>query len=162
MSELRSMLYVERLSGRAKNKPYNLVEHSYLVGMIFKDLCEREGLSFTVEEWDLVLKHDLLETKTGDLLWPVKHLNDKTKKLWDAIEEEIVTEYPHLRTYSDENIKEKLGEQKFQLFKTADYLELYFYCLNEIELGNHDEEILLVVQTCEGLIPEEVRNYFGV
>jgi len=148
----RKMLNVQRLSGTVKMRSYNLAEHSFGVVSLFLTLCEREGIGVTSEVIQLVLFHDLAETVTGDLLYPVKNQNSVTKYSWSAIEAEVLDKHPVVSSFTDSNIEEHLDEKQLAAFKAADILELLLFCYEEVSVGNKNPDLLKVIFTCEGLL----------
>lgn len=150
----RYMMNVNRLSGRHIQRNYNIALHSYYVGLLFMHFAEIENIEFDVEVLNIVFKHDVLESITNDLPWPVKNLNEKTKKNWEEIEEEVIKANPILKNYSDEIIKMTLNKDQFNLFKACDYLELWIFVGEEISLGNCTNDIVIIFDRSRELIRE--------
>jgi 5'-deoxynucleotidase YfbR-like HD superfamily hydrolase len=155
ISEMRGMLYVQRLSGRPKHRSYSIVEHGFFVAKIFKKLCDSNNLEITADELEAVMEHDALEMKTGDLLYPVKNLNDKTKACWDSIENAIVEDDPRFLKFTDKHLEELLGEIKFRLFKKADLIELAMFCKEEINMGNRNKDMFKILDTVDGILSSD-------
>ncbi len=143
---------VERLSGKFKHRGYNLLEHQYLVGMLFRHFASIEDVPYDIRVWDIILKHDIVETVTQDLVFPVKNFNKKTKKFWEEIEKEILSEHPKLFMYSNDYMKKALTEGQYNLFKVCDLLDLWIFCKQEIQFGNNSKDMNDVVKKCEELI----------
>lgn len=152
VQHIRKMLSVQRLSGTSKLRSYNLAEHSFGVVSLFLTICEEENIRVTSEVIKFVLFHDLAETVTGDLLYPVKNLNGDTQEAWSIIESEVLRKYPLVSMYTDSNIAEQLDENQLAAFKAADMLELLLFCYEEVSLGNRNPDLLNVIFTCEGFL----------
>lgn len=144
---------VERLSGKYKIRSYNLLEHSYLVLNLYLELCKEECELVSVEQIDAILKHDITETISLDLPYPVKNLNIETKESWAIIENESVKWFaPELLPYTDENLKKKFSDNQYNIFKLCDLLELWIFCKEEQRFGNKTTEIQKIIDKCFGLL----------
>ena len=124
---------VQRCGLARKIKGYDLKQHGFGVLSIMLDLAYLLGVdSFTEDEIRIILRHDILETFTGDLPWVIKNLNSTTQKSWEAIENEVLgsgqVKSAALETYTDEFIEKTFSPIKYNLFKLADMLDLLFYC----------------------------------
>lgn len=139
---------IHRMSMMFTLRPYNLLEHQYIVGMLFRKFASEEDVSYDINVWDIVLNHDILEVVTTDLPWPIKNFNSKTKESWEVIENEILESNFQLQKYSDENIKSNLNPRQFALFKACDTLDLFIFCKEEQELGNNSKDIKEVISNC--------------
>lgn len=167
IKNLCKMRNVQRLSGTHKSRSYNLLEHSFLVGSLFAEFCEEEGIEVSYKELKTILYHDILETETGDLIYPVKNLNRLTRDCWNAIEESVLAENPQLRPYSDESLSNILSPEKLHIFKCCDLLELWVFCREEEVYGNGSIEIKNVLKTCQEILSscgvpsiiEFIKNY---
>ena len=160
---LRRQKQIDRLSSKFKLRGYNLQEHSYMVAVLFIQVCKQENIDITSEQIDYVLKHDLVEVVTADLQFPVKNFNKTTENAWDIIEKEVVGKgYPELRNYID--IKDVLNDELYRIFKLCDCLDLWMFCTEEVRFGNSNPEISQVVNTCERLFehydPYHIYPYF--
>lgn len=145
----RALLNVQRMAGKPKLRSYNLVEHSFFVTSMFIELCRREDIEVHMEDVKKVMNHDLVETLTGDLLYPAKNLNEETSKAWEYIEDSIVKENPEFIPYTDKKIRKGFSEKKWMLFKAADLLDLWIFCKEEQVLGNNAKEIQEIINNCE-------------
>lgn len=143
---------VERLGMCFKHRGYNLLEHQFLVGVLFMKIAEKENISYDLKVLDLILNHDLLESHTQDLSYEVKNFSNKTKSFWEAIEDEIISGNSFLEKYSDANIKQSLNSIQYELFKCCDLLDLWLFLKKEVEVGNRDKHILEIIPRCEKLI----------
>ena len=150
----RKMLNIQRLAGTPKGRGYVLAHHSYFTTVLFIDLCAALDKHPTPRQLDLVLKHDFLEVLTADLPYPIKNLSHTTQAAWEVIEEEAVKAYGHigaLSEYTDGNLVAALGDLH-EVFKAADLLELWTFCVEEQVMGNSTVAIESVVNKCEELI----------
>lgn len=150
LESLRKMLNVQRLAGHAKLRSYNLAEHSFFVAAYFIKMCNDLGIKTSSADVEVVLCHDWMEVYTGDLVYTAKNLNQVTKKAWEDIEEQLLNE--HQDVITDSQIRGVLGDLKFSVFKLADIYDLYIFCLEERDLGNHTESIFEVIRTCEKIL----------
>lgn len=144
----RKMKNINRLSMMFINRPYNLIEHQWMTGILFKHFAELEEIPFDMKVFDLVLKHDSLESETSDLPFPIKNFSHKTKEAWNIIESEVITKNYELERYSDENIKKGMTPVQFDLFKACDILDLLIFVREEISIGNKSKDILHVEENC--------------
>lgn len=152
---------VDRLSTSFKHRQYNLLEHQYMVAVLFKKFAELEKLDYGLKQFDIILHHDILESLTTDLIFTVKNLNKITKRAWEIIEEEVIKVNPKFEKYSDEAIKDGLNKKQFSLFKICDYLDLWVFCKEEEALGNKTKPIKKVIEKCEELITKiSLENEF--
>jgi len=160
----RRMKNVDRMSGTMKHRPYNLLEHQFMVAVLFRMFASRENVAYDMQVFDLVLNHDAVESITSDLVYPVKNASNKTRECWDIIEEEVLKSHPALERYSDKNLKEGMTESQRNLFKACDYLDLWIFLKEEIALGNTSRDIVEMLENCERLIPKgfESINKFMV
>lgn len=146
------MKNIHRLPNTPHHQTYNLLEHSFIVGVLFKWFASAENVPYSMPVFEKVLLHDFVESVTGDLNALVKHLNPTTSEAWKTIEREICDKDITLRPYSDENIENSMTQGQYRLFKMCDYLELWIFCKNEIALGNTSNKIMLCLQNCEKLL----------
>lgn len=139
---------VDRLGLVYHHRRYDLMQHQWMVGMLFRYFASLEDVSYDINVWEIVLKHDMLESVSMDLPYPVKTLNKRTEQAWSLIEKEIVFENSKLSRYSDKNIKEGMTDRQFALFKVCDYLDLFLFIKEEMSYGNNCKEIIEVEQNC--------------
>lgn len=149
---LLGMKNIQRLPNTPHHQGYNLLEHGFVVGMLFRWFASEENVPYDINVFDKVLLHDFVESVTGDLNHCVKNFNETTAEAWGVIEKEITKENPLLRPYSDEMLKESMTEMQFKLFKCCDYLELWIFCKNEMFLGNISRRIIICTNNCEKLL----------
>lgn len=139
---------VKRMGNIFTLRPYNILEHQYIVGMLFRNFASKEDVPYDINVWDIVLNHDIIEAVTQDLPWPVKNFNPVTKEAWQTIENEILKSHPQLCKYSDEEMKKRLNERQHALMKACDTLDLFIFVKEEQKYGNCSKEILEVEQNC--------------
>ncbi len=144
---------VHRLATVPLHQPYTVASHCYHTGLIFMDLCGllRITLNPTTLEW--VFRHDLLESATGDLIYPAKNFNEKTKEAWDTLEKEIAQNNNVLQWYTDEQGADLMSSDRWNVFKCADLYELFLFCTDEYQLGNRHSGLLKVIDNCLTYIP---------
>lgn len=145
----RKMKTVERLAGTLKIKNYSLVDHSYFVALLFQAFAEIEKIEYSVQDFTYILRHDLLESLTSDLIFPVKNFSQETKNAWRKIEQEIWEKEKdsHNCLFTDKQLKELLPPFVYSLFKDCDLLELLLFCYEEMQLGNRSKNILYIAET---------------
>ena len=158
ISDIRRMNIVDRLSLVAKHRKYSLTEHCFNVAMLFQKFCSQMGIQCSLDDINVILLHDILETITSDLPYPVKNLSDKTKTAWKIIEEEVADGYvmatsdDSMYWFLDNSIKKVLGEEKHKLFKICDLYELFEFVSEEIEMGNKTKDMVEIQQRCIDII----------
>lgn len=154
ISNIRKMNNIDRLSLVMKHRKYSITEHCFHTAMLFQKFCIEMNVEYTLNDLNLILLHDILETKTSDLPYIVKNFNEKTRAAWDMIEKEIVNycclqeNHTSLFYYYDETICRILGEEKYRIFKLCDLLELFEFIDEEISLGNKTKDIIEIYGRC--------------
>lgn len=149
---LLQMKQIQRLPNVPHHRSYNILEHGFVVGMLYRWFASACDVAYDIEVWDKVLMHDYMETFTGDLNFVVKNLNEKTSSAWASIEHEVCESDAVLGRYSDAAIKESMTAEQYTLFKICDYLELWIFCMQEDALGNKTKGNLNVIANCRELI----------
>lgn len=144
----RKLMTIDRLAGKFKLRPYTLDRHSYFTGILFSHFAKLENVKYDAKILELIFMHDMMEVITTDLPWNCKNLNDTTKECWATIEDEAAKAYPDFQKFSDDNIKNSLTEEQFNLFKVMDYLELFLFIHEEILLGNKTSEMIDIYERC--------------
>lgn len=156
--QTRKCKYVIRFSAQMLTKPPNLMEHCYATASIFVALAKYWDIPVSLNAVDFVLNHDLLETETGDLLYPVKHMKHNEVN-WGAIENAVVEAFPMLEGYADNN--ESLTNDEQWLFRFSDLLEGLITCLEEIRMGNRNPSVAtcrqVYINALEALIKGESK-----
>jgi len=159
ISYYRKMKNIDRLSMMFKNRPYNLLEHSYMVTVLFRRFASIEDVPYDMNVLDIVMNHDAVESVTTDLPWDIKNFSDKTKSAWSEIEKELISVHFQLEKYSDDNIKNSLNKRQHDLFKTCDVLDLLIFVKEEIDIGNNSDYIKKVYSNCLILL-ENIDSQF--
>lgn len=139
---------INRLSMMFTFRNYNLMEHQYMVAMLFRKFASLEDVAYDINVLDLVLHHDIVETVTSDLPWPVKNFSMETKAAWEVIEDKITDHHFQLEKYSDHNLKMGMTKRQYDLFKVCDVLDLLIFVREERKLGNNSEDIIEVEDNC--------------
>lgn len=138
---------VSRMNGNPMLRRYDLSQHGFFVLSHAIDLARIFGVSLSMDETDVILRHDFAETVTTDLPYPVKNMNESTKKAWDTIEKEALSSKgeAYLK-YADEGIQSILHEEvKWWIFKFSDMLELAITCWEEVSMGNRSLQVNRVI-----------------
>lgn len=148
----RKMKDLDRLNGKFKHRSYNLIEHSYMVTVLFRHFAFKEDIAYDMQVIDTIMHHDIVETVTSDLPYTVKNHSEKTKTLWGELEKDVVNSFPFLKRYSDEGIKELLSEIQHDLFKVCDLLDLWIFLKEEKSYGNNSFDVNDIIIRCEELI----------
>jgi len=152
---VKAMGDIHRLAGVFTIQPYTVALHCYYTAILFQEIAMVSGIKFNTTEVDFILKHDILETITGDLLLPVKSFSENTKRKWEEIETELVEKkYVYLFWFTDKHAKNYFSTESFNLFKACDLFELYLFCLSETYLGNNSDGVWTVIRNCENLLPQ--------
>lgn len=159
ITHYRMLRNVTRLSGVNIHRPYNLMEHQYMVTMLFMHFAPLEDVAYDMGTVKMLLHHDILEVATGDLSYVVKNLSDDTQKAWETIEEQVLLyRNPELTIFTDKNFKSIVTPLQFDLFKAVDLLELWIFCKEEEQLGNRSAGLLQVIKNCEEFIPKKFQK----
>lgn len=92
----------------------------------------------------LALFHDAAEVFTGDLPTPIKYFSKESKRDYDALEGEVLSNLlsklpTELRdTYAELLIPTEADSESYRLVKIADKLCAYIKCLTEEAAGNRE------------------------
>lgn len=132
----RRLKNVNRLNTEPITRSYNLLEHSYMVTMLFCHFAKLELIEYDTVVLEAIMHHDILETVTGDLPWNVKNHNGETQSSWITIEEEAVKMKSGFDAYTDQNLQNVMNDKQYLLFKTCDMLDLWIFLQEERRLGN--------------------------
>lgn len=122
-------------------------EHSYNVAMLCWHLCDREPSANLLKA---AMFHDLAESVTGDVPAPVKWMAPNIRAELLIIEREFEKEF-HLEI--------ALSPKEELVLKWADSLELAWYCVDQMRLGNQNVEDVYqnILRFMEGSL-EPVKN----
>ena len=148
----RRLRNVNRMGTEPILRPYNLLEHSYMVTVLFMHFAEKESITYSTDIIDLILHHDIIETQTGDLPWNIKNMNSSTQVSWNILETQVIAANEDFNKYSDEKIRNALRPEQFNLFKVCDMLELWIFLKEEQVLGNNSKECKRIIDTAEKVI----------
>lgn len=148
----RKCKQIERLQGSFKHRTYNLLEHQYMVAVLFRHFALTESIEYDLEVFDMVMHHDILEAETTDLIYTVKNINQATKSAWEIIEGEVLAKNFQLKEFTDEKFKEKMTAEQHRMFKACDILDLWIFCKEEQAIGNKSIGIHEVIGRCEELV----------
>jgi 5'-deoxynucleotidase YfbR-like HD superfamily hydrolase len=124
INELRNAAMITRCHTERVICPQTVAEHSYHVAMLCWKLCDHEP---SAELLKAAMFHDLAEKFTGDIPAPVKWRSPVISA--ELLKQEAVFEKEH-KLYCSLTPKEEL------VLKWADSLELMWYCVDEVTLGN--------------------------
>ena len=150
----RKLKDVSRLSRVPSLRSYNVLEHTFMVVLLFRYFAKLEDVAYDMQILDRVMHHDILESVTGDLPHDVKHFNVKTECAWDTIEHEVasVSMHTEMSLYTDIEIRAMMSERQYKLFKACDLLDLWIFLKEEQGLGNTHRILHKIVLKCEELI----------
>ena len=155
----QALCYIERCSNTPHIRPYSVAQHSFyiaLYAMIFADIenerireNEVMGMDYVSNLYDTsevmkkALLHDIEESLTGDILYPVHHDNKSFKETLDkvrdkCVNEEVFKELPkNVRKYyiklwrtSKDTSKEGI------LVACMDKFEILMFAIQELDMGN--------------------------
>jgi len=149
----RKMNSVYRCSGTRLNRPYSLSEHGFHVAELLYVLSARIGVVPTAQDMFLAMNHDMMETETGDLLYPAKNANETTKIAWGIVEEQISKIVPSLAPFEDEAISKGMSsEVVHSLFRFCDMLELWYAMKEERASGNLSNDVCRILSVAEHVL----------
>lgn len=149
----RKMDHVHRLSGFKLFQEYSLTHHCFHTGLLFMEIALKENIPLLPDYIDFVFKHDILETVTGDMLYPAKNYNQHTKTAMIVMEGELTRqgeEFEYLKMYTDDYAEAHMHPRIVTLFKACDLLELWEFCNSEVNLGNMS--VMPIVANCQELL----------
>ena len=168
---------IRRFANRATVTSYSPAAHSFYVCQIALLISRLENMKKDPPvKYDIekvlckAMGHDIAESETGDILFPIKSYDEALHKKVNEIEEILVSKnlLKHLPVeiqgvYSRDILKSKEGNSG-RLVALCDQIEVLFYLLEERRLGNIspwvDEVWEAVIVVSEGLsknIPTGVR-----
>lgn len=149
----RKMDHVHRLSGFKLFQEYSLTHHCFHTGILFMEIAWKERIKIDKESIDFVFKHDILETVTGDVLYPAKYYSHHTETAIKVLESELTkegAEFNHLRHYTDDYAEAFMDPKALKLFKACDLLELWEFCRTEYNLGN--KSVVPIINNCRSIL----------
>jgi len=160
LRKIRRLSYLERCSNTLHIQRYPVAEHTFYTAfltMLFADLENRRWLieEGVVEYYNAekalrkALIHDLEESITGDILYPIKNEDKEFSHVIKAIignivDRELFEELPrHIREMYERLWHESKDESREgKLISAMDKLEILLYADSEISLGNHSLNII--------------------
>lgn len=155
----QALCFIERCSNILHIRPYSVAQHSFyiaLYAMLFADLENERisgsaimGIDHVLNLYDTsevikkALLHDLEETITGDILYPVHHSDVSFKKELNQVRKKCVDNevfkelpknvreyYKKLWTTSKDTTKEGI------LVACMDKFEILMFAIQELDMGN--------------------------
>ena len=149
LMKVRNLSWIERCSNTLHIKPYSVAEHSFFLtfyAMTIADL-EETFSGKKIYNMELLLKkaviHDIEESITGDILYPIKNVNPETSNLLKraikvSVNSDLFNGLPEIITkkYIDLWSKSKDETPEGILVAAIDKLELLLYAATELLLGN--------------------------
>lgn len=164
LKRARRLSSIDRCSNISHIKPYSVSDHSFYIAfysMVFADLENDRGENYdTSEVIKKALLHDIEESETGDILFPLHHAYPGFKEKLDEIRNEVVRsvvfkELPvNVRNYY--NILWK-GSKDFskegRLVACMDKFEILMYSVSEMDIGN--SSMHPIYKTAKKIINEE-------
>jgi putative hydrolases of HD superfamily len=156
----KSLSDVEKLircPGRFKYQDHNVASHSFKVTKIAQFLGTVEEHNGNAVNWkalyEKALNHDYAELFTGDIKTPVKYASEELRRLFNEVEEEMITkfidqEFPE--EYQDiyrERFKEgKDSTLEGRILSVADKIDLLYESFGEIQKGNPEPLFLEIYE----------------
>lgn len=178
LKRTQALCYIERCSNTPHIRSYSVAQHSYYVAlyaMLFADLendrVREEGerlfgkkdyypLYDTFEVIKKALIHDLEESVTGDILYPVHNENIDFKKLLiqvreKCVDEEVFRELPkNIRKYYIRLWRtSKDGTKEGVLVACMDKFEILMFAIQELDMGN--QAFRIIYDNAISIIEEE-------
>lgn len=108
-----------------------IAEHSYHVAMLCWEMYDGQP---SAELLKAAMFHDLAEISTGDVPATVKWKNNLLKNILEDMEESFNMQY---------GLVTELDEEERLILKYADSLELAFFCVDQIRMGNWHVKLML-------------------
>jgi 5'-deoxynucleotidase YfbR-like HD superfamily hydrolase len=110
-----------------------VAEHSFHVAMLCLEIQKINNKECSAELLKAALFHDLPEHKTGDVPATAKWGSPGLKTLLDSLEDDVITEY---------GLEVALTIEETLILKYADSLELVMYCIDQMNLGNKNAQLI--------------------
>jgi len=157
----QALCYIERCSNTPHIRSYSVAQHSYyiaLYAMIFADMENermreakwKEGVLYEhLDIYDIsevtrkALLHDLEETITGDILYPVHHNDESFRKELEQVRNKCVNKEVF------KELPKKVREHYIRLWNTSkdltkegilvacmDKFEILMFAIQELDMGN--------------------------
>ena len=141
----RKLMNIQRCPTSRKLRPEDVAQHSYYVALLAMLIADELNAFDENYNIGLVLQkallHDMEETITGDIIWPVKHHSPALEEELDKVTDSLV--YKEFEKFRNSNLdaykllmfSAKQGREG-QVVALADNLELVLYCFEELSLSN--------------------------
>lgn len=137
IQKIRQLNHINRCSLFPLVKPTSVSEHSYHVSIITMFLYEDLPNKSEVDFYSLMLKsltHDIEEIIISDIPFTVKkYVNSNLNEVLPSLVEEELGAAPN---WLKSAILHNSSSIEDRIIKIADMLELMFYCVDEMSLGN--------------------------
>lgn len=149
-----------RYNTRMRLTDEDVSQHSYFVSLFCLRIIKE--LDLTIEEkYEILVKallHDIAEIETSDIPYDVKLNNPKIKETLKNLEKDYYNEYwkEYLNILYNKNKKEET------ILKLADVYSVKQYTLNEIILGNKNNEIIEIYESTKKRIENEKQKLFNI
>jgi len=152
---IKQLKHIKRLNGIPIIQQYTVESHCHRTGILFEYFALKENIRISPDELHWVNLHDLLESVTGDILYPAKNYDGYTEHLCKELELSLTTKeegYHYLRWYVDYIAEQRFDKAKWNLFKAIDLLELMLFCVEEMELGSRVPTIIQIRNNCYDIL----------
>lgn len=163
ITTIRRLSSVRRCGTLRTIAPQSVAEHSYYVTLIAWEI----GLNLQSLGWELDLNsvvkmalfHDAEEAIMGDIPYPVKRASEELRNSLKLVKREILEKFFDRKV---NNVITQLESGKFkmereaQIVSAADYVELYLYCSEEMQLGNRSQELQNIMYQCQQIIKKKI------
>ncbi|WP_456273335.1 HD domain-containing protein [Bacillus sp. AK031] len=156
----KSLSDVEKLvrcPGRFKYQDHNVASHSFKVTKIAQFLGTVEEHNGNAINWkalyEKALNHDYAELFTGDIKTPVKYASEELRRLFNQVEEEMITkfinqEFPQVyqEVYRERFKEGKDSTLEGRILSVADKIDLLYESFGEIQKGNPEPLFLEIYE----------------
>lgn len=168
LKRLQRLSDIDRCSNSSHINRYPVSDHSFYVAlyaMIFADI-ENKGRTF-VDSYNIglvirkALLHDVEESETGDILYPVHNLNKEFKEKLDVvrslcIENIVFEELGELKyLYIEEWKRSKDSSKEGHLVAMMDKFEILMFAIKELSMGN--ESFRHIYDNAKNILKSECR-----
>jgi len=168
LNRVQKLRWIDRCSNTPHIKPYSVAQHSFYAAMYAVVFSSIENESHRYEKYNLgivaqkALVHDLEESVTGDILFPIHNQYEEFKSKLDFIRDRCV-EKEVFKELSDQNkqffiklwkeAKDDTNEGK--MVACMDKFEILMYIISEMEIGNHSVPIVEIYTNAIIIIKEQ-------
>lgn len=130
MMDLRAAAQTRRYHTKQTIGHQTVAEHSYYVAMLCIEMCEGNP---SIELLKAAMYHDLAEAETGDTPATAKWTSRPLKEALLRMEDHFNRKH---------GLEVELTERETLMLKWADCLELGFYCVDQMMLGNRHMKVI--------------------